>query len=322
MFESTGAANTQWERQTLQKVLMEHIAEQRRARRWGIFFKLVMICFFVAMFCLFYGALTKDLTQPALASIEHTALIDLKGEVGADDSSSADNMRDALKLVYSSKNVKGVVIRINSPGGSPVQARQIYDEIRSYKQLYPEIKVYAAIEDLGTSAAYLIACATDSIYADKTSLVGSIGVRIDSFGFVEAMNKVGVERRLYVAGKFKGALDPFLPRNPEEDAFVDTQLKLVHQAFINNVREGRGTRLRETPDIFSGLFWSGEQALGMGLIDGYGDAYWVAKEIVKVENVVDYSPSTSLLDRLANRVGASIGHFLSVQMGLQQKAVR
>jgi protease-4 len=321
MYES-GSNNTQWERQTLQKVLLEHVYEQRRARRWSIFFKLIVICFMLGFFFLFFYALSKDITQPVLSTSEHTAYIDIKGEIGANDQASADNIRKSLKLAFTHKHVKGIVLRINSPGGSPVQARQIYDAIRSYKQTYPNIKIYAAIEDLGTSAAYLIACATDAIYADKTSLVGAIGVRLDSFGFVDAMQKVGVERRLYTAGKYKGMLDPFSPRNPEEDQFIEEELKLVHQAFIQNVREGRGQRLHETPDIFSGLFWCGEQALGLGLIDGFGDGQWIAKEIIKVENMVDYSPSGSLLDQLTNKVGTSMGSYLSHQIGLQQKGAK
>jgi protease-4 len=307
------------EQKILQTVLLEHITEQRRARRWSIFFKLISVAFLAFLFMSIYN---RDLPQPVSLAQPHTAIIDVYGEIAAEEPANADDIREALKAAFTSKQVKGVILRINSPGGSPVQSRQIFSEIRNLKKQYPHIKVYAAIEDLGTSAAYLISAAADSIYADKTSLVGSIGVKIDSFGFVEGMQKVGVERRLYTAGKYKGILDPFSPRNPAEEAFINEQLRTVHMAFIENVREGRGNRLRENPDIFSGLFWSGEQALSLGLIDGFGDAQFIAKEIIKFENLVDYTPNPTLLDKLARRVGASIGQTLSFNAGLLQKGAR
>lgn len=306
MFEQTHSSSTHWERQTIQKVLLEHIQEQRRARRWSIFFKLLYLVLFVfILLWLVTGAFDKERVTPVLNK-DHTALIDIRGEIAAEEEASADNIRSALKTAFENKHVKGVVLRINSPGGSPVQARQVFDEITAHRSKSPDIKVYAAIEELGTSAAYLMAAACDGIYADKTSLVGSIGVRIDSFGFVDAIQKVGVERRLYTAGRHKGFLDPFLPRNPDDEAFIKEQLVQVHQIFINNVRQGRGNRLKESPDIFSGLFWNGEDALKLGLIDGYGDAQYVAREIVKSEELIDYTPSTSLIDRFANRIGASV----------------
>lgn len=297
-----------WERHVLQKVLLENIAEQRRTRRWGIFFKLIFI---VIIGLIFYRVMRDELPQPVATSQAHTAMIDIRGEITPDQDANADSIIGSLQSAYSNKNVKGVILRINSPGGSPVQARQIFNEIMMLRAESPNIKIYAAIEELGTSAAYLVASAVDAIYADETSLVGSIGVKIDSFGFVDAMQKVGVERRLYTAGVHKGAFDPFLPRVPADDAFLETQLKLVHQAFIKNVREGRGNRLKDNPEIFSGLFWCGEDALKLGLIDGYGDAQYIASEIIKADNIVDYSPTSSLIDRLANRLGASIAHYMT-----------
>ncbi len=311
---------TQWERQTLQTVLLEHIKEQRRARRWGIFFKLILIVLVIAFFV---ASFKTELGQPSITTTkDHTALIDIRGEIGSDHNASADNIRKSLLAAFQNKNVKGVVLRINSPGGSPVQARQTYDLLRALRAVHPEIKIYAAIEDLGTSAAYLIACGAESIYSDKTSLVGSIGVRLDSFGFVDAMQKVGVERRLYTGGSHKGILDPFLPRNPEDEQFIDKQLKMVHQAFIQNVKEGRGARLHESPDVFSGLFWCGEDALSMGLIDGYGDVYYIAKHLVQAENLVDYTTENTLLDRLTNHLGSSIGQTLSSNAGFIQKGLK
>jgi protease-4 len=308
MFEHTGTPmGPHWERQTIQKVLLEHIKEQRSARRWGVFFKLITISFTTLFLFWVMGGSNKDLPPPVLTKA-HTAVIDVRGEIMAEQDASADNIRTALKSAFDNKNVKGVVLRINSPGGSPVQSRQVYNDIILLKAKHPAIKIYAAIEELGTSAAYLIASAADSIYADETSLVGSIGVRMDSFGFVDAIQKLGVERRAYSAGAHKNFLDPFAPRNPSEDQIINDQLKIVHHAFIKNVRDGRGSRLKETPDIFSGLFWTGEQALELGLIDGFGDTQYIAREVVKAENLVDYTSSASLLDRLANRIGASVSH--------------
>lgn len=299
--------STQWEKQTLQKILLEHITEQRRARRWGIFFKVVILLLIVTVVA---NSFKKDLSQPVILTKDHTALIDIKGEIGVDHNANVDNVRTALHSAFRNKHVKGIILRINSPGGSPVQARQLFDELRSLQTSYPNVNIYATIGDLGTSAAYLIACGTTAIYADKTSLVGSIGVRIDSFGFVGAMDKVGVERRLYISGNRKGILDPFSPRSPADEAFLQKQLDMVHQAFINNVKEGRGDRLQDAPDLYSGLFWCGEEALALGLIDGYGDAYYVAKHIIQAEEVVDYTASSNLLDRLAHHLGASLGQAL------------
>lgn len=291
------------ENSLMQKVLLEHIYEQRRARRWGIFFKLITLVFLAIILL---GVFNKDLKNTTVAQ-DHTAVIDIIGEISASHTTNADNIRKALKSAFESKFTKGVVLRINSPGGSPVQARLIYDEIRYLRSKHPQIKIYAAIEEIGASAAYLIASATDEIYADQTSIVGSIGVKIDSFGFVEGMQKIGVERRAYAAGAHKEILDPFLPRNAEDDAFINEQLRFVHQAFIDNVKQGRGSRLKEIPEIFSGLFWCGEPAKNLGLIDGYGDAQKVAREIIKVEKIVDYSPTEGVFDRFAHRMGSSIG---------------
>ena len=307
------------EQKILKTVLLEHITEQRRARRWSIFFKVISFGF---LFFIVTSVYNRDLSQPASLSQPHTAVIDIYGEIAAEQPANADDIRGALKAAFSNKQVNGLILRINSPGGSPVQSRQIFSEIRDLKKQYPHLKIYAAIEDVGTSAAYLIAAAVDNIYADKSSLVGSIGVLIDSFGYVEGMKKIGVERRLYTAGQYKGILDPFSPRNPEAEDFIDKQLKIIHRAFIENVREGRGNRLRENPDIFSGLFWSGEQALALGLIDGFGDAQFIAKELIKVENLVDYTPNPTLMDKLARRIGASIGQAFSLNAASLLKGVR
>lgn len=292
-----------WERETIENVLLEHIKEQRRARRWRIFFKLL---FFIVIIAVIYFLVRNENADPVLSTKPHTASIKVFGEISHNDPASRENIRTALKKAFEHANVKAIVLRINSPGGSPVQSRQIYDDIRYFKEKYPEIKIYAAIEDMGTSAAYLIAAATDAIYADKTSLVGSIGVKIDSFGAVEGIHKLGVERRLYTAGKFKGMLDPFSPQNAEETAFIESQLASVHKAFIENVKEGRGKRLSDSPDLFTGLFWCGEQALPLGLIDGFGDVHFIARELAKAPEVVDYTQSTGIWDRLSDKVGSQV----------------
>ncbi len=306
---------THWEKETLQTVLLEHIQEQRRARRWGIFFKLFLIVVIVVGFS---GLFKKDATaKPAVGSRAHTALIDIIGTIEANSDSSADNIRVALRSAFDNKQAKGIVLRINSPGGSPVQARQVFDEIRTLRAKNPTVKVYAAIEDMGTSAAYLIACAADEIYSDQTSLVGSIGAKIDSFGFVDAMQKLGVQRRIYSSGKYKTILDAYSPTTVEETKLITEQVESTHQAFIENVRVGRGARLNENhEDIFSGLFWSGSNALPLGLIDGFADAHYIARELIQAEKIIDYTPNSNFLDRLVRRVGASLA--LSVQIpGLQ-----
>ena len=304
-----------WERQTIQTVLLEHLNEQRRARRWGIFFKLVTLVIIIAFACNLYF---KDRSQAAVSTREHTAVVNIYGAIAADEEANAETIRDALRSAFQNKQAKGVVLRINSPGGSPVQARQVYNEIRALRKQYPNTKVYAAIEDMGTSAAYLIACAADKIFADETSLVGSIGVKMESFGFVDLMQKAGIERRAYTAGKYKTILDPFAPMGEVEKQHILEELKVTHDAFIQNVREGRGKRLQENELLFSGLFWSGSRALKLGLIDGFGDADFVAQTLVKAKELVDYTPDINLIDKLTRRMGASLGAALSGMHLLKQ----
>ncbi len=307
-----------WERQTIQNVLLEHLQEQRRARRWGIFFKVATL---LVVFIFVLGFYPRDHSQPSVSGRAHTALVNVYGAIDADEEANADSIRAALRSAFQSKQAKGVVLRINSPGGSPVQARQVYNEIRALRKQYPATKIYAVIEDMGTSAAYLIACAADEIYADETSLVGSIGVKVESFGFVELMQKAGVERRAYTAGKYKNVLDPFSPMDEIEKQHILAELQLTHDAFIQNVREGRGKRLQENELLFSGLFWSGTRALKMGLVDGFGDAEYVAKELVKAKELLDYTPDINLFDKIARRVGASVGTALS-GMSLSKQGLR
>lgn len=301
--------------QLLEKTLLASVQEQRRARRWGIFFKLLTFVYLFGALVVFSPNL--NLADAGARSKAHTALIEVKGMIAADEAASADNLVGALREAFKDPNTKGIVLRINSPGGSPVQAGYIYDEIKRLRSLHADIKVYAVITDLGASGAYYIASAADQIYADKASLVGSIGVTASGFGFVDSMEKLGVERRIYTAGEHKAFLDPFQPRKADESAFWGQVLEVTHKQFIASVKAGRGERLKdkEHPELFSGLIWSGEQALPLGLIDGLGNASFVAREVVGAKTLVDYSRQESPFDRFAKRLGASVAEHLALWTG-------
>jgi protease-4 len=236
----------------------------------------------------------------------HTALIDIQGVIGAADEVTADDVIASLHEAYDSRFTKGIILRINSPGGSPVQAGIINDEIRRQKNLHPKIPVYAVVEDICASGGYYIAVASDKIYVDKASIVGSIGVLMDGFGFTGVMQKLGVERRLMTAGENKAMLDAFSPVNPKHKQYVQNVLDEVHQQFIQVVKEGRGNRLQNDPDIFSGLFWNGERSVQLGLADGLGSADYVARELIKEENIVDFTSKDDFANRLAKKLGASM----------------
>ncbi|MGD8560825.1 MAG: S49 family peptidase, partial [Gammaproteobacteria bacterium] len=253
-----------WERDILNRLAFASLNEQRRARRWGVFFKALAFIYVGAV--LFY--LPSDLGQKGLAGGKHTAVIEIKGAIADDTEASADNIVSGLRDAFKNKNTAGIILRINSPGGSPVQAGYVYDEIKRLRKKYPDTKLYAVVTDMCASGGYYIAVAADEIYANKASIVGSIGVLMNGFGFVETMEKLGVERRLVTAGEHKGALDPFSPIKKDELKHVQSLLNDVHQQFIDVVKEGRGDRLVDSPDIFSGLFWNGEQGLKLGLVDG------------------------------------------------------
>ncbi len=293
------------EKDILSQLAFASLTEQRRARRWNIFFKgLFAAYFFVLIFMLYLPGATKDVGK---ASKEHTAIIDIEGVISSSSEASADNIISGLRSAFKAEKSKAVILRINSPGGSPVQAGYINDEIYRLKKKYPKKKVYAVIVDICASGGYYIAAAADEIYADKASMVGSIGVLMNGFGFVDAMKKLGVERRLYTAGAHKGFLDPFSKANPEDVKHVQGLLKNIHQQFINTVRKGRGDRLKENDKLFSGLVWSGEESVKLGLVDGLASSSYVAREIVKVENLVDYTPRPNFVDRFAEKLGVSFG---------------
>ena len=290
-----------WERQVLEKLATDALKEQKRARHWGILFKsLTFIYLFVILFMVngwFNG-------ETALTG-KHTALVDLKGVISAKDE-TADKIMEGLQNAFEDKHTQGVILRINSPGGSPVQAGQIYDEIKRLRAKYPKIPLYAVVDDICASGGYYVASAADRIYVDKASIVGSIGVLMDGFGFTKAMDKLGVERRLLTAGKNKGFLDPFSPVDPTQRQYAKTMLEEIHQQFIGVVRAGRGKRLKETPDMFSGLIWSGEESIKLGLADAIGSAEYVARDVIKAEDIVDYTPQEDIASRLAGKFGASM----------------
>jgi len=293
-----------WERGVLEKLAMSAIQEQRRARHWSIFFKVLTFGYLFVMLFIFMGWFDKS--ETALSTGKHTALVDMQGVIAADSVASADNLIPSLQEAFQDKGTQGVILRINSPGGSPVQAGQINDEIRRLRAKYPSIPLYVVVEDICASGGYYVAAAADKIYVDKASLIGSIGVLIDGFGFTGTMEKLGVERRLVTAGSNKGFLDPFSEARPEQQEYARQMLGQIHQQFIDVVRQGRGKRLKETPDTFSGLVWNGQAGVDMGLADGYGSVESVARDVIKAEHIVDFTVKEGFADRLAKRFGAGV----------------
>jgi protease-4 len=301
----------QWERSVLEKVALRALDEQRRARQWSALFRLMwfaLVLFIIAAWMGWIGKPDKD--SVAVSSGRHTALVELEGVIAPGGKASADRMIKALDRAFRDSGTQGVVLRINSPGGSPVQAGYINDEIRRLRAKYPATPLYVVVQDLCASGGYYVAAAADRIYVDKASLVGSIGVIINSFGFTGAMDKLGIERRAYIAGSNKDFLDPFAPENPAQKEHAQRMLEDIHQQFINVVRQGRGKRLKENPDIFSGLVWTGEQSVDLGLADGFGSLESVARDVIKAEKVVDYTPEEGLFESLSRRVGTSFGESL------------
>ena len=265
-----------------------------------------------------------DMERAAVGGSGYTALIDVRGPIADKEQASADNLVTSLQAAFEDPRVKGVVLRINSPGGSPVQSGYVYDEIRRLRGLHPDTKVYAVISDLGASGAYYIASAADEIYADKASLVGSIGVTAAGFGFVGTMEKLGVQRRAYTSGDHKAFLDPFEPEKPDETKFWQGVLNVTHQQFIDSVKKGRGDRLKdkEHPELFSGLVWTGQQALPLGLIDGLGNTSSVARDVIGAKDLVDFTVQESTFDRFSKKLGASVAEQLAMWMGFQGPTLR
>ncbi|MFL1484287.1 S49 family peptidase [Marinobacter sp. LN3S78] len=298
--------------QALEKLVGALTAEQRRSRRWGIFFKILTFLYLFALLFMFRAPLTGGLDTAGVEA--HTAVVEVNGTIASDTHASADNLVGALRRAFEAENARAVVLRINSPGGSPVQAGYVYDEIVRLREEHPDRKVYAVISDMGASGAYYIAAAADEIYANRASLVGSIGVVSGGFGFTGLMDKAGVERRLYTAGENKAFLDPFSPEEPGEVAFWQDVLKNTHEQFIEYVRKGRGERLADDERLFSGLVWTGEQALELGLVDGLGSTSWVARELVGEEELVDYTVQPSPFKQFTDALGVSIVSALRTEL--------
>ena len=292
----------QWERELVNKLATAALKEQRRARLWGIFFKLLTFAYITVFLLMAIDWKGGDV----VGSKKHTAMVEVSGLIAPGTDASAEKITTALQAAFKDKNTQGVIVRINSPGGSPVQAQTIYDEMKRLRQKYPEIPLYAVVEDVCASGGYFVAVGADRIYVGKASIVGSIGVLMNGFGFTGLMDKLGVERRLITAGENKAMLDPFSPLDEKDKAHIKTLMGDIHQQFIGVVREGRGKRLKEAPEIFSGLIWTGQKSVDLGLADGFGSLEYVAREVIKAEEIRDFTISEGVAEKLARRFGASI----------------
>ena len=316
----TPGNDPQWERQLLEKIAFASLKEQKAKRHWGIFFKLAALAYLIAVLILVvdWGGSEK------LVDGKHTALINVRGTIEATGDASAEKINGALQSAFEDKGTAGIIMRINSPGGSPVQSGIVYDEIRRLRSKHPEIPLYVVVEDLCASGGYYIASAGDKIFVDKASIVGSIGVLMDGFGFTGAMDKFGVERRLLTAGANKGFLDPFSPQDAEQKAHAQVLLGEIHRQFIEVVRQGRGTRLKETPEMFSGLMWTGSQSVAMGLADDFGTVDSVARDLIKADTILDYSVKENIAERFAKRLGAEMGQSMAFRLfgGSDRAALR
>ena len=303
--------NASWEREVVTQLAESSLREQRRARRWGIFFKALTFAYIGGILFMFGDA---SLTKVNISE-KHTALIELNGVIADNELASADNIVTALRDAFDNENSVGVILRINSPGGSPVQSGYIYDEILRLREDNPDTPLYAVVTDICASGGYYIASAADKIYADKASIVGSIGVRMDNFGFVDAIEKLGIERRTLTAGENKALLDPFLPENEKAKAHMQTMLTEIHQQFIDAVKQGRGDRLDSSVDgVFSGLIWTGEAAVNIGLVDELASSSHVAREVIGAETIVDYTLKEDILERFAERLGSTVAQVISTQL--------
>jgi len=303
----TRNSGVKWQREMIERLAFGALQEQRRSRRWGIFFKSI---FFLYLLAVFFTFTPGDLAEKGIAGIDHTALVDIQGVIADDSEANAEDIISGLREAFESKGTKGVILRINSPGGSPVQSGYVYNEIVRLRNKYPDIHLYAVVTDLCASGGYYIASAADEIYADKASIVGSIGVLMNGFGFVGTMDKLGVERRLITAGKNKGFMDPFSPLKEDEVEHLKDMLESIHQQFINAVKTGRKGRLADDPGLFSGLMWTGEQAVDLGLVDGLASSDKVARDIIGVDKIVDFTHREPYFEKFIGRFGASMAKSL------------
>lgn len=299
-----------WERELLERLAFAAVTEQRRARRWGIFFKLFFVVYLLVLLLVLLG----DSIGGGPLSSRYTALVELDGTIEPDSPASADNVIAGLRSAFEDKATAGVILRANSPGGSPVQSAYIYDEIKRLRAKHPDTPLYGVVTDMCASGCYYALAAADKIYADRASIVGSIGVLMNGFGFVDSMNKLGIERRLLTAGEHKAFLDPFSPLKPADRKFAQEILNRVHQQFIERVRAGRGAQLKETKELYSGLFWVGEDARQLGLVDEFGSASSVARDVIGAEEIVDFSYREAIFDRFARRLGTTAAQKLGVDL--------
>ena len=309
-----------WQQDIINRLAFAAINEQKRSRRWGIFFKSLIFIYLFMIFIVAYFPHKKGTANITLG--KHTALVQLNGVIASNAEASADNIITGLRNAFEDSDTVGIILRINSPGGSPVQAGYINDEIYRLRKKYPKIKLYAVITDICASGGYYVASAADEIYADKGSVVGSIGVIMNGFGFVDSMKKLGIERRAYTSGKHKAFLDPFSKENPEEVSHIKTLLNDIHQQFIDVVKKGRGKRLKNDPNLFSGYVWTGEQSVKLGLVDALGSSSYVARDVIKARKIVDFTPRPNYLDRFAERFGVMMAKTITQVLGMQEGTIR
>jgi protease-4 len=312
MTENSG----QWERELVTKLATAALKEQRRTRLWGIFFKLLAFAYVTVILLMAVDWQSADVA----GAKKHTAMVEVNGLIAPGTDASAEKITSALQAAFKDKNTQGVVVRINSPGGSPVQAQTIYDEMKRLRKKYPQIPLYAVVEDICASGGYFVAAGADRIYVGKASIVGSIGVLMNGFGFTGLMEKLGIERRLVTAGENKGMLDPFSPLDPKDTEHVKKLMGDIHQQFIGVVREGRGKRLKDSPEIFSGLIWTGERSVDLGLADGFGSLEYVAREVIKAEDIRDYTITEGIAEKFARRFGAAAAN--SIVEALARASIR
>jgi protease-4 len=310
-------ADESWERETLEKLAFAALKEQRTSRRWGIFFKLLTFAYITLIV-----VLAVDWKTKGESSGKHTALVEVSGIIAPGTDASAEKVVSALQAAFKDKNTQGVVVRINSPGGSPVQAQNIYDEMKRLRAKHADIPLYAVVEDLCASGGYFVAVGADRIYVNRSSIVGSIGVRMDSFGITGLMEKLGIERRLLTAGENKGFLDPFLPVDEKQKQHAQEMLDEIHRQFISVVREGRGNRLKEIPGIFSGLVWTGQKSVDIGLADSFGSLDFIAREVIKAEDIVDYTQKENIAEKVARRFGMGMASALAEVIARQAPGLR
>jgi protease-4 len=315
----SGSSDESWHRDLVNRLAFAAVDEQRRTRRWSVFFKCLLALYLLALLILYMPTDWSDLSR---TSVKHTALVDLKGVISDSSEASADNIITGLRDAFEDENTAGVILRANSPGGSPVQSAYIYDEIKRLRELYPDTPLYAVVTDVCASGCYYVVSAADDIYVNNSSIVGSIGVRMDSFGFVDTLKMLGVERRLYTAGESKGFLDPFTPSKPADVAHVKLLLESIHEQFISAVKSGRGERLKDNQKLFTGLVWTGEESLPMGLADKVGSSGYVAREVIGEEEIVEFTEKQDLWEKLSDRIFVAMAKGMSELFASGASSVR